>query len=261
MELKNAVAIVTGGARGIGRGIAYELAKEGVRIAVADLPVTSADRDETIAEIKRLGSDAIAIDVDVREFAQCQAMVQSAIDKWGQVDILVNNAGVIRIGPVVAFAEEDWDLVIDVNLKGTFLCSKAVAGHMMQRKTGAIINLSSIAGKRGDAMTSAYSTSKFGIIGFTQSLAREMGGGVNVTVNAICPGEVDTHMWRDVLAPAIGAMSGVSAPEAFAAFIQQRVPLGRPQTAADMGQAVVFLCKAENITGIALNVNGGTEMH
>jgi meso-butanediol dehydrogenase/(S,S)-butanediol dehydrogenase/diacetyl reductase len=259
MELKNTVAIVTGGARGIGRGIAYELSKEGVRIAVADLPVTSADRDETIAEIKRLGSEAIAIDIDVREFAQCQAMVQKTIAKWGQVDILVNNAGVIRIGPVVAFAEEDWDLVIDVNLKGMFLCSKAVAGHMMERKTGAIINLSSIAGKRGDAMVSAYTTSKFGVIGFTQSLAREMGG-ANVTVNAICPGEVDTHMWRDVLGPAIGAMSGTSAPEAFAAFIQQRSAMGRPQTAADMGQAVVFLCKAENITGVALNVSGGTEM-
>jgi NAD(P)-dependent dehydrogenase (short-subunit alcohol dehydrogenase family) len=260
MELKNTVAIVTGGARGIGRGIAYELAKEGVRIAIADLPVTAADRDETIAEIKRLGSDAIAIDADVRDFAQCQAMVQAAIGKWGQVDILVNNAGVIRIGPVVAFSEEDWDLVIDVNLKGTFLCSKAVAGHMMERRSGRIINLSSIAGKRGNPMTSAYSTSKFGVIGFTQSLAHEMAG-FNVTANAICPGEVETHMWTDVLAPAIGAMSGVSGPEAFDAFIKQRVPLGRPQTAADMGQAVVFLCKAENITGIALNVNGGTEMH
>jgi len=260
MELRNAVAIVTGGARGIGRGIAYELAKEGARVAIADLPVTAADRDETIAEVRRLGSDAIAIDVDVRDFAQCQAMVQKTIDAWGQVDVLVNNAGVIRIGPVVAFSEEDWDLVIDVNLKGTFLCSKAVAGHMMQRKRGAIVNLSSIAGKRGNPMTSAYSTSKFGVIGFTQSLAHELAGS-NVTVNAICPGEVDTHMWRDILAPAIGAMSGVSAPEAFANFIQQRVPMGRPQTAADMGQAVVFLCKAENITGIALNVNGGTEMH
>ena len=260
MELKNTVAIVTGGARGIGRGIAYELAKEGVRIAVADLPVTSADRHETVAEIKRLGSDAIAVDLDVRDFAQCQAMVQRTIDAWGQVDVLVNNAGVIRIGPVVAFSEEDWDLVIDVNLKGTFLCSKAVAGHMMQRKKGAIINLSSIAGKRGNPMVSAYTTSKFGVIGFTQSLAQEMAPS-NVTVNAICPGEVDTHMWRDVLAPAIGAATGVSAPEAFTQFIQQRVPLGRPQTAADMGQAVVFLCKAENITGIALNVNGGTEMH
>ncbi len=259
MELKNAVAIVTGGARGIGRGIAYELAKEGARIVVADLPVTAADRDETIAEIKRLGSDAIAVDVDVRDFAECQAMVQAAIDKWGQVDVLVNNAGVIRIGPVVAFSEDDWDLVVDVNLKGTFLCSKAVSGHMMQRRAGRIINLSSIAGKRGSPITSCYSTTKFGIIGFTQSHAQEMAP-FNVTVNCICPGEVETHMWTDILAPAIGAASGVSAAEAFDAFIKQRVPLGRPQTAADMGQAVVFLCKADNITGIALNVNGGTEM-
>lgn len=260
MELKDTVAIVTGGARGIGRGIAYELAKEGVRVAVADLPATSADRDETIAEIRRLGGKAIPIDVDVREFAQCQAMVQKTIDTWGQVDILVNNAGVIRIGPVVAFSEEDWDLVIDVNLKGTFLCTKAVAGHMMQRQSGRIINLSSIAGKRGSPLVSAYSTSKFGVIGFTQSIASELAA-ANVTVNAICPGEVDTHMWRDVLSPALGAATGVSGPEAFDAFIKQRVPLGRPQTAEDMGQAAVFLCKADNITGIALNVNGGTEMH
>ncbi|HYM16605.1 MAG TPA: SDR family NAD(P)-dependent oxidoreductase, partial [Dehalococcoidia bacterium] len=153
MELKDATAIVTGGARGIGRGIAYELAKEGVRIAIADLPATAADRDETIAEIKRLGGDAIPIDVDVRDYAQCQAMVARTIETWGAVDILVNNAGVIRIGPVVAFSEEDWDLVIDVNLKGVFLCTKAVAGHMMQRRTGRIINLSSIAGKRGSAIT------------------------------------------------------------------------------------------------------------
>jgi NAD(P)-dependent dehydrogenase (short-subunit alcohol dehydrogenase family) len=186
-------------------------------------------------------------------------MVQTAIDKWGQVDVLVNNAGVIRIGPVVAFSEEDWDLVVDVNLKGTFLCSKAVSGHMMQRRTGRIINLSSIAGKRGSPITSCYSATKFGVIGFTQSHAQEMAP-FDVTVNCICPGEVETHMWTDILAPAIGAASGVAAAEAFDAFIKQRVPMGRPQTAADMGQAVVFLCKAENITGIALNVNGGTEM-
>ena len=195
MELKNTVAIVTGGARGIGRGIAYELAKEGVRVALADLPSVSADRDETIAGVKRLGSDAIAIDVDVRDYAQCQAMVQAAIDKWGQVDILVNNAGVIKVGPVFMFAEEDWDLIHDVNVKGTFLCSKAVAGHMMQRRTGRIINLSSQAGKSGKAGASRYCASKWAVIGFTQALAEEMGQ-FNVTVNAICPGEVDTFMWR-----------------------------------------------------------------
>ena len=104
MELKGTAAIVTGGARGIGRGIAYELAKEGVRVAIGDLPATAADRDDTIAEIKRLGSDAIAIDCDVRDFAQCQAMAQKAVDAFGRLDILVNNAGVIKIGPVIAFA-------------------------------------------------------------------------------------------------------------------------------------------------------------
>ncbi len=259
MELKNAVAIVTGGARGIGRGIACALAEEGARVAVADLPATDADRQETIAEIERLGGDALAVDVDVRDFAQAQAMVEAARAKWGRVDILVNNAGVIAIGPVVAFAEEDWDRVMDVNLKGTFLCSKAVGPHLMQQRSGRIINLSSIAGKKGRGGSSCYSATKFGIIGFTQALAHEMAP-FDVTVNAICPGEVNTYMWREVLSPAIGAMAGVSADEAFEGFIKTQVPMGRPQTVEDMGQAAVFLCRADNITGIALNVNGGTEM-
>ena len=260
MELKDAVAIVTGGARGIGRGIAYELAKEGARIALADLPATSDDRELTISDVNALGGEAIGVDVDVREYAQVQAMVKTVIDTWGQVDVLVNNAGVIRIGPVAAFSEEDWDLVMDVNLKGTFLCSKAVVPHMAQRQRGAIVNLSSIAGKRGRGFSSCYSASKFAVIGFTQSLAHEMAA-AGVTVNCICPGEVDTHMWREVLSPAMALATGGTAEQAFDQFIKTNVPLGRAQTAEDMGQAVVFLCKAPNITGIALNVNGGTEMH
>jgi NAD(P)-dependent dehydrogenase (short-subunit alcohol dehydrogenase family) len=259
MQLQNAAAIVTGGARGIGRGIAYELAKEGVSIAIADLPSTAGDRDETIAEIKRLGSDAIGIDVDVRDWAQVQAMAQQAIDHFGQVDILVNNAGVIKIGPVVAFAEEDWDLIMDVNLKGVFLCSKALYGHMAQRRSGRIINISSIAGKRGRAFASAYATSKWGVIGFTQSLAHELAA-ANVNVNAICPGEVATYMWNDVLIPAIAAAGGTSKEEAWEGMLKRDVPLGREQTPQDMGQAIVFLCKADNITGIAMSVSGGTEM-
>lgn len=259
MDLRDSVAIVTGGARGIGRGIALALAAEGARIAIADLPATAADRDETIALIGKAGSEAIAIDADVRDFPQAQAMVQHAIDRWGKVDVLVNNAGVIRIGPIAAFSEEDWDLVIDVNLKGTFLCTKAVLPQMMKQRSGRIINLSSIAGKRGRAISSCYTASKFAVIGFTQSLAHEVAG-LGITANAICPGEVDTHMWRDVLSPAIAAASGTTPDEAFQAFIQREVPLGRPQTAEDMGQAAVFLCRADNITGLALNVNGGTEM-
>lgn len=259
MELRDSVAIVTGGARGIGRGIAYELAREGTRIVVADLPATSADRDETIAEIRKLGSDAIAVDVDVRDYGQCEAMVRAAIDKWGQVDVLVNNAGVISVGFVVGLTEEAWDLVFDVNVKGTFLCSKAVASHMMGRKRGRIINLSSQAGKSGKAAVSHYCASKWAVIGFTQSLAHEMAP-FDVTVNAICPGEVDTHMWRNVLVPAVAAGRGISQEEAWAEVSQAQVPLGRPQTAADMGQAVVFLCKSDNITGESINVSGGTEM-
>jgi len=260
MELKGCAAIVTGGARGIGRGIAYALAREGVRIAIADLPATAADRDETVAAIAKLGSEAIAIDVDVRDFPQVQAMVQRALEAFGQLDILVNNAGVIKIGPVAAFPEEDWDLILDVNLKGTFLCSKAVSPHMMQRRAGRIVNVSSIAGKRGSAMTSAYCASKFGVIGFTQAHAHEMAP-FGVTVNCICPGEVNTYMWREVLSPAIGAATGATPDAAFDAFIKQQVPLGRPQTAEDMGEAVVYLCRADNVTGSALNVSGGTVMH
>ena len=260
MELKDSVAIVTGGARGIGRGIAYELAKEGARIAIADLPSTAADREETIAQIGKLGSEAIGVDVDVRDFAQCQAMVKAAIDRWGQVDVLVNNAGVIAVGLVAMFSEEDWDRIIDVNVKGTFLCSKAVAGHMMQRRKGRIINLSSMAGKTGRGGVAAYCTSKFAVVGFTQSLAEELGQ-FDVTVNAICPGEVDSYMWQEVLLPAIAAGRGVSKEEAWQEAAVKNVPLRRPQTVEDIGQAAVFLCKADNITGETINVTGGSEMH
>jgi NAD(P)-dependent dehydrogenase (short-subunit alcohol dehydrogenase family) len=196
----------------------------------------------------------------VRDFAQCQAMVKAAVDRFGQVDVLVNNAGVIRVGPVVAFAEDDWDLIQDINLKGTFLCSKAVAGHMMQRRQGRIINLSSMAGKSGRGGASAYCASKWAVIGFTQALAEEMGA-FNVTVNAICPGEVDTYMWREVLLPVIAAASGQSVDAAWKQASETNVPLRRPQTVEDMGQAVVFLCKADNITGESINITGGSEMH
>jgi NAD(P)-dependent dehydrogenase (short-subunit alcohol dehydrogenase family) len=260
MDLKGSVAIVTGGARGIGRGIAYELANEGARIVIADLPAVTAERDETIGDIKKRGGAAIAVDCDVRDFAQAQAMVQQAIDAFGQVDILVNNAGVIRIGPVVAFAEDDWDLIMDVNVKGTFLCSKAVIPHMAGRRSGKIINVSSIAGKRGRPFASSYASSKWAVIGFTQSLAYELAP-VNVNVNAICPGEVDTHMWREVILPMAAAAASQSKDEAWEAMLKRDVPLARPQTPEDMGRAVVYLCREDNVTGVALNISGGTEMH
>ncbi len=258
MELKDTTALVTGGARGIGRGVVQALAHEGVNVAIADLPSVQEDMEETKKLAEAEGVEAILINCDVREWSQVSAMVQATLDRFGRLDILVNNAGVIRVAPVVVLAEEDWDLVMAVNLKGTFLCSKAVIPHMTERRSGRIVNMSSQAGKRGQPAISHYCTSKFGIIGFTQSLARELGPS-NITVNAVCPGEVDTAMWREHLLPAL-SLGGGTPEEAWQKWIQDRVPLGRPQTVEDMGEAVVFLCRAENISGEALNVTGGSEM-
>lgn len=262
MELKDTVAIVTGGARGIGRGIATCLARAGANVVIADLGQDQGivqEMEETARQVKAQGVEALTVNVDVRNWDQVQGMVKAAIDRFGKVDILVNNAGVMGVAPVASMEEAEWDRVIGINLKGTFLCSKAVAAHMMERRTGRIVNLSSKAGKRGYAGIAHYCTSKFGVIGFTQSLAHEMAP-FNVTVNAICPGEVDTAMYSDVLAPAMAAASGMTVDEVWEDWIKTRVPLGRPQTAEDMGEAVVFLCRADNITGEALNVTGGSEM-
>ncbi len=262
MELKDAVAIVTGGARGIGRGVALSLAREGVKVIVADLgqrPEIAAEMQATARQVEELGSEALLVNVDVRDSSQVADMVNKALERFGRIDILVNNAGVVGVAPVALMEEAEWDRVLDTNLKGTFLCSKAVVPHMTERKTGRIINMSSWVGKRGHGFVSHYSASKFGVIGFTQSLAHEMGPS-NVTVNAVCPGEVDTAMFRDHLSPAIAEVSGTTPEEAWQEWIRTRVPLGRPQTAEDIGQAVVFLCKADNITGESVNVTGGSEM-
>ena len=259
MELRDSVAIVTGAARGIGRGIAEALAREGAQLVLADLPSVDADMAETKKRVEAHGVQSISVHCDVRDAAQIAAMVQAALDRFGKIDVLVNNAGVISVAPVVAMTEEQWDLVLDVNVKGTFLCSKAVAPHMIERRSGRIVNLSSQAGKRGSPGVAHYCASKFAVIGFTQSLAQELGQ-FNVTVNAVCPGEVDSAMWQDHLLPALAALGGSSKEEAWEQFMKQRVPLGRPQTAEDIGQAVVFLCQADNITGESINVTGGSEM-
>ncbi len=149
MELKDSVAIVTGGARGIGRGIAQALAREGAHIVIADLPSSQDEMERTGALIEGEGVQVLLAHCDVRVEAQTAALAETTLDHFGRIDVLVNNAGVISVAPVVAMTEEAWDLVIDVNLKGTFLCSKAVAPHMMEKRSGRIINLSSVAGRQG----------------------------------------------------------------------------------------------------------------
>ncbi len=259
MDLKDTVAIITGGARGIGRGIALELAKAGANIVVADLPVVQDDADETCKLVEAEGTQAISVQTDVRDEAQCQAMAQAAVDKFGQIDILVNNAGVVSVAAVVAMSKEEWERVLSVNLTGTFLASKSVIPHLVQRDAGRIINLSSFAGLKGAPGLAHYSATKFGVIGFTQSLALELAAS-NVTVNAICPGEVDSAMWRESLLPALGGAEPEAQQAAWERFIQERIPLGRPQTVEDIGQATVYLCQADNVTGETLSVTGGSEI-
>ncbi len=169
-------------------------------------------------------------------------------------------AGIVDVALVVETTEAQWDAIMDVNVKGVFLCSKAVVPGMIERRRGRIINTASIAGKRGAPRLSAYCASKFAVIGLTQSLAHEVAR-YDITVNAVCPGWLGTAMWMDVLISPIMERLGKDAQAAFQEHAAANVPLGRPQTPEDIGQAVVYLAQADNVTGVALNVAGGLVMH
>jgi len=271
MELKGKRAVVTGAARGIGRGIALKLAGAGANIALVDLGNPSdstltynlaaqTELNRTVEEVKSCGVKAVPILADVTKWADCERMAQEAANALGGIDILVNNAGIIAVGPIDSFAEETWDRVMDVNVKGVFLCSKASLPFMRKNSEGAIVNTASVAGKTGHGSLSAYCTSKFAVVGFTQSLAEELGP-LNIRVNAVCPGFLHTAMWADVLDPIVAPTLGVNREAAFDEYATRFTFLRRPQTPDDIGEAVVYLCRADNITGIAMNIAGGAEMH
>lgn len=189
MKLEDKVAIVTGGGRGIGKAIALTFAREGANIVV--ISRTKSELEAVADQAREMGRTALAIPTDVTVKDQVQAMAAQTLKKFGRIDILVNNAGTAIHNPVIDIREEDWDLTMAVNLKGVFLCSQAVIGTMMEQKSGYIINISSMAGKHGSKGYATYSTSKFGLMGFTECLAAE-GRDYNVKVTAICPGPVDT---------------------------------------------------------------------
>jgi len=257
MDLVGKAGIVTGAARGIGRAIALELAGEGMNIVAVDLIKTQ--MDDLSKEIKGLDREILAVEGDVTSAESMDGMVQEAIRAFGQIHILVNNAGVIVVAPFTELKEEDWDKVINVNLKGAFLCSKAVVPHMIEKKNGRIVNISSVAGKKAPPLIAAYSASKFGVIGLTQAMAQELGAH-NITVNAVCPGFIDTAMWEEHLSPALSPVMGVESSQVFETFTETNVPLQRAQSSGDIAQTVAFLCKADNISGVALNVDGGHTM-
>ena len=245
MKLKNKIAIVTGSRRGIGRSITLELAKEGAKVVVSDIDLKECQN--VCDEIKKTGSDAIAVKCDVSKKRDVDAMVKKTIQKFKRIDILVNNAGVFLMKPFVQMTEKDWDFVLDINLKGVFLCANAVAKQMVKQKGGKIISIASIAGEVGFMNTSAYCASKAGIINLTRELAMELSPH-NINVNVVAPGVIATKMTEDML-------KDKKTKEVLLA----NTPLGRVGNPEEIGKAAIFLASNDSnfITGHTLVVDGG----
>ncbi len=247
LSLENKIALVTGAGRGIGRAIALEFARRGAAVVLNYNK--SAEAAEALAsEIKNMGGKAAVAQADVSNFTQAQNLVKFAVDTFGDLHILVNNAGITRDTLIMMMSEEDWDSVLDTNLKSTFNCSKAAVKHMLRKRQGRVINIASVAGQMGNPGQTNYSASKAGQIGFTKSLAREVAAR-NITVNAIAPGFVDTEI--------LDAMS----PETLEAMLKL-VPLGRKGKPEEVAYAAAFLAsdQAAYITGQVLGVDGGMAM-
>lgn len=247
MNLVNKVAIVTGAGRGIGKAIAIALAREGANVIVNDIDIQTAE--EVAKEIKSSGRKALAIQVDVSDSKEVNRMVQSVLKKFKRVDILVNNAAIIKRGSIEDLTEDDWDRVMDVNLKGAFNCAKAVVGIMKKQRYGKIVNISSIAGKIGDlASAPCYGASKAGMTCLAKSLARELAS-YGINVNVVAPHAIETDMSKEW-------------SEEKRKNIIANIPLGRMGEPEDIAEAVVFLVsdKAKFITGEVLDVNGGCLM-
>jgi 3-oxoacyl-[acyl-carrier protein] reductase len=239
-------AIVTGAARGIGRAIAEELARNGANLALCDL---QADwLAETAEAVKALGVEAVCISVDVSKSDAVNKAVDSAIEALGSVDILVNNAGITKDTLLMRMSEEDWDAVLDINLKGTFLFSKAVARPMMKKRSGAIVNIASIIGLIGNAGQCNYAASKAGVIALTKSTARELAAR-NIRVNAVAPGFIESKM-TEVL------------PDDVKQTMLDQIPMKRFGVPGDVARAVLFLATdaSSYMTGQVLTVSGGMVM-
>jgi len=271
-QLNGKVALITGGARGIGRGIAVALAEAGADIAIVDIEEMSGAAQQygsqaiggmtaarsTVGEIASLGRRSIAVEADVSKKEDVSRMVEETVRQLGDPDILVCNAGVVSLSPVETMAEDTWDLTFAVNAKGVFLSCQALIPLMKAGKGGCIINVASVAGKNGNPWMAHYCASKFAVVGFTNALAKELAAD-NIRVNAICPGILRTQMW-EYLAE-MGRRPGESKEEAWQRVTQTQIPLGRPQTPEDIGQLALYLTLAENVTGQAINVDGGMVLH
>jgi len=244
--LTDKVAIVTGASRGIGRSTALALAGQGAKLVISAR--TLEPLQQLATEIAALGSEALVVTADAASTADAEKVVAAAVEKFAKVDILVNNAGIVRDGLLLRMKDEDWDAVLDTNLKGAFVLIRAVAKLMTKQRSGRIINISSVVGEMGNPGQANYCASKAGLLGLTKSVARELAKR-NITVNAITPGFIETDMTAEL-------------PEKSRQELINQIPLGRLGQAEDIAQAVVYLASehAGYITGQVLGVNGGMYM-
>ncbi len=247
LSLNNRIAVVTGASRGIGRAIALELAERGAAVVV-NYNNSPQAAGEVVQIIEDSGGRARAYQADVSNFEAAQNLIKFAIDEFGGLDILVNNAGITRDTLIMMMSEADWDAVQDTNSKSTFNCSKAAVRHMMRKRYGRIVNITSVSGQMGNAGQTNYSASKAAQIGFTKALAREIAQR-NITVNAVAAGYIETDIWANV-------------PEEAKKMVLSIIPLARKGEAEEIAYAVAFLAsdQAAYITGQVLGVDGGMAM-
>ncbi|PKB78160.1 MAG: 3-oxoacyl-[acyl-carrier-protein] reductase [SAR202 cluster bacterium MP-SInd-SRR3963457-G2] len=244
MDLSGSVALVTGASRGIGAVIARRLAEAGVKVGVNYLS-SPESAEEVVSSIISAGGEALLVEGDVAQEEPAKSTIQQVVSNWGRIDILVNNAGINRDRLLLRMNTDDWDQVIQVDLRGAFLCTRFVMPHLIKQRSGRIVNISSVVGISGNPGQANYAAAKAGLIGFTKSVAREVASR-NVTVNALAPGYIATGMVEKL-------------SEAAREKILSRIPMGRFGVAEDVSEAVVFLCSngASYITGEVLTIDGG----
>lgn len=245
--LKDQTAIVTGAAQGIGRAIAEALAQEGCRLALVDVNLEGIEK--TAREISEAHkAETLGLRADVTKLTEAEEMVKKTLDKWGRIDILINNAGVTKDNLLMRMSEEEWDFVLDINLKGVFLCTRAAVRPMLKARSGRIVNIASVVGQMGNAGQANYSASKGGVIALTKTCAREFASR-GITVNAIAPGFIKTRMTE--------ALSEEQKKK-----LSELIPLSRLGEPEDVANAALYLClpTSSYITGHVLAVNGGMYM-
>jgi 3-oxoacyl-[acyl-carrier protein] reductase len=245
MDMNGRVALVTGSARGIGREIAMKLAEVGADVVVNDIEAAAGSLESAVSDIKALGRQSLAVTADVSSSEDVTRLFTTAYEKFGRIDILVNNAGVTRDNLALKMSDEEWDTVMNIDLKSAFLCSRAVLRYMIKQRWGRIISIASVVGIIGNAGQVNYAAAKAGIIGLTRSIAKEVGSR-GITVNAIAPGYIQTRMTEQL-------------DEKQTQALLSHIPVGSLGTPRDVAEAVAFLAsdEARYITGHVLNVDGG----